>query len=97
MSNWRNSSRIRLGIALLLLGQFLSIAHAIEFGPAPHQHHGVDCVAIVHDDDYACTVATSSSNTTPTGFVDVAVAIRSAIHSEPLWTVRPPQTGPPSI
>ena len=92
LQNWI----LRLGIVLSLAGQVFAIAHASEFGPAPHEHTGVACFAAL-----SCEQEGLIPTANPT--VSMSIALVSAVPQSAkqtlqkrLRSIRPPSTGPPS-
>lgn len=88
---------LKLGIALFLVGQLFSVAHASEFGPAPHEHNGVACIAILGDEQDA--LIPTSSLVEPI-FVFFPTAITRTAregHLDLIRAIRPPPTGPPAV
>lgn len=83
-------------IALLILGQCLTIAHAAEFGTGTHEHGGVECFIALPKDNYDTPLLSFSEC--------FQVIIGSQVSSTPvpstviisLFYIYPPSTGPPS-
>jgi hypothetical protein len=89
--------RLKLGILLFLAGQLFSAAHALEFGPTPHEHDGVLCLAI-HSFELDDLVP-AADPTAPAFGPSVALILETA---SPAGLLRPrgllpPATGPPSL
>lgn len=87
----------RLGIALFLIGQAFSVAHASEFGTDHHEHNGVACFAILNDEQEGLVPA---ANLTASTFIAWISAAPQSARPAPLkrqHSIRPPPTGPPSI
>lgn len=86
-----------LGIVLFLAGQTLSIAHASEFGPGPHEHNGVACFAILNDEQDGIDAAANAAAPTFIALVSTTVQPTKQALPKRLLSLRPPPTGPPSI
>ena len=91
----RHNWVLRLGLVLLLAGQVFSVAHASEFGRAPHEHDGVLCVAVLTDEPEGLV---PTANLTASEFIALVADVpRPAREAPPkcLRSIRPPATGPP--
>ena len=89
--NWK----LYAGIFLFVVGQAFSIAHAAEYGSEPHEHNGVACLAVLHDeldDDVPAggLAAPQVYGTTACGMQDASPS--SVRHT---YALQPPATGPP--
>ena len=91
--NWKR----KLGILLFLFGQVVSVAHASEFGTAPHEHDGVECVAILTDDHDGLIPATALIAPALMAQAIGLAATTSQVPPALPRAIRPPATGPPSI
>ncbi len=47
----QRSRMLKFALVLFLMGQAFSALHASEFGHAPHEHDGVQCTAIISNDE----------------------------------------------
>ena len=93
----RKRSALGLFAGLLIAGQIYAVVHAGEFGPAPHEHNGVVCIAVSTDEQEGLV---PTANLTASKFTALTSAtLRSARQApqERPRSVRPPPTGPPSI
>lgn len=92
-----NSWNVKLGIVVFLAAQLFSVAHATEFGAAPHEHDGFVCLASLSEGQDDLVVATQLA--APQSVEQSALIIRLVEQEVAirLRSVRPPSTGPPSI
>ena len=79
---------------MFLVGQLLSVAHALEFGPEPHEHHGASCVALLLDDPFVPSGSLSPGIEFRGASSDIVPPARQR-HSSPPAAFQPPPTGPP--
>lgn len=87
----------KVGIVLFLAGHLFSIAHASEHGPAPHEHDGVVCTAILNDGQEGLVPAGNAAACVVVLAVSPAPGAARVVPVERPRTIRPPPTGPPSI
>jgi len=99
MSRITQRSRFfKLALPLFLSGQAFSVAHAREFGEVPHEHNGVQCAAMISNDEQEGPL--TSANLVAPEWTAVSVAALQAAKQTPRLrarSIRPPATGPPSI
>ena len=77
----RHNWVLRLGLVLLLAGQVFSVAHASEFGRAPHEHDGVLCVAILTDEQEGLV---PTANLKASAFIALVAAVPQSARDAPL-------------
>ncbi|MEM8497154.1 MAG: hypothetical protein AAF542_03965 [Pseudomonadota bacterium] len=83
-------------IALLVLGQCLTVVHAAEFGSGSHEHEGTVCHAAFGGDDEAKGLLQSNSYSYPTiGEISCLIPGPSSAAISSALDFRPPPTGPP--
>jgi len=95
LSVLRQRAVVRLGTVLFLLGQLLSIAHALEHGHGAHEHEGQSCIAALLDEGSFSTALIP--DTSGSIVVRPECAIPTSIDPKKRVWSRPPSTGPPSI
>lgn len=86
-----------LTLALLLTSQSFASAHAFEYGPEPHQHHGAVCLAIVNDPDDSPLPADHSVFARFVPYTTESCALASRVPGQKSATLQPPATGPPAV
>ena len=87
----------RLGIVLFLAGQAHSIAHATEFGPGPHEHDGVVCLAILNDEQEDLVAAANVATSMFMAVVSATFQSTKQALPKRQRSIRPPPTGPPLV
>lgn len=93
----RNSWIQITALVLFLLGQALSVAHAAEHGGHDHEHEGVVCLALIHDEQEGLVPATGGMLPSVGVEVPQTSQIPELLRSVQASALRPPPTGPPSV
>ena len=89
----KNSWKLKLGIALFLASQLVASAHALEFGDAPHEHHGYACVVLSVDDQV--DLVTNGSALVSRVILKNVVAVTPNSPESTNDVALPPAIGPP--
>ncbi len=91
----RHNWILRLGTALFLAGQALSIAHASEFGSDPHEHNGVACLAILTDEQDGIVASAHPAASASVASASATPQPKRQAPRERAHSILPPPTGPP--
>jgi len=93
----KHSWKLKLAIALFLIGQSFSIAHATEHGSGIHDHDGVACIGILSDENDLQVPGPGLSAPVRYATRSIADPIRRTRCVDASTALKPPATGPPSI